>query len=546
MFLRRRRLIAASGLAVASSALPRVAIGQADGRPSITIAVQQISNSASLEPLREQSNVGSRTFSFIFETLIMQNLMGQLEPVPGLAESWKRLDERTVELALRKGVKFHNGDEMTADDVVFTFSRERMFGPDYDITSTKTLFTSVLVRDSVEGKKLPPEVPAVAKRSFPALEKVEAIDKYTVRFTNRTPDVTLEGRIGRLGSDIISRRAYEEAKTWMDWARAPVATGPYKVREFLVDQSLTLDAHEDYWGGRPPLKSVRLVVVPEVASRINGLLAGQFDFICDVPPDQIPGIEKNARFEVLGSPIVNHRLTVFDNHHPTLVDPRVRQAFTHAIDRQAIVDSLWSGRTRVPAGLQWEFYGPMFVENWTVPDYDPAKAKALLKAANYKGDPIPYRLLSNYYTNQVATAQVLVEMWRQAGLNVQIEMRENWQQIFEGNGQRAVRDWSNSAGFNDPISSIVAQHGPQGQQQQTGEWTNAEMNKLSDAMEIETDMTKRKAMFKRMLEICEREDPAYTVLHQTATFTAKRKDIAWKAAPAFQMDFRAGNFKMPG
>src|SRR5262245_33599022 len=172
MFLRRRRILTASGLALANSALPRFAIGQADNRPSIAIAVQQISNTASLEPLREQSNVGSRTFSFIFETLIMQNLLGKLEAVPGLAESWKRLDERTVELGLRKGVKFHNGDEMTADDVVFTFSRERMFGPEYDIASSKTLFTSVLIRDSVEGKKLPPEVPAVAKRSFPALEKV--------------------------------------------------------------------------------------------------------------------------------------------------------------------------------------------------------------------------------------------------------------------------------------------------------------------------------------------------------------------------------------
>jgi peptide/nickel transport system substrate-binding protein len=68
------------------------------------------------------------------------------------------------------------------------------------------------------------------------------------------------------------------------------------------------------------------------------------------------------------------------------------------------------------------------------------------------------------------------------------------------------------------------------------------MNKLSDAMEIETDMTKRKAMFKRMLEICEREDPAYTVLHQNATFTAKRKDIRWKASPSFAMEFRATNF----
>ncbi|HYX02390.1 MAG TPA: ABC transporter substrate-binding protein [Reyranella sp.] len=542
MFLRRRRLIAASGLAAASAALPRIAIGQSDRRPSLTIAVQQISNSASLEPTREHSNVGGRTFSFIFEALIMPNLLGQLEPVPGLAESWKRLDERTIELALRKGVKFHNGDEMTADDVVFTFGRERMFGPDYDMSSSKTLFTSVLIRDSVEGKKLPPEVPAIAKRMFPALEKVEAIDKYTVRFTNRTPDVTLEGRIGRYGCEIISRRAFEEAKSWVEWARAPVATGPYKVREFVPDQSLVLDAHDDYWGGRPPLKSVRLVVVPEVASRINGLLAGQFDFACDVPPDQIPGIEKNPKFEVLGSPIVNHRLTVFDSHHPALVDARVRQAFTHAIDRQAIVDSLWAGRTRVPAGLQWEFYGPMFVENWSVPDYDPAKAKALLKAANYKGDPIPYRLLNNYYTNQVATAQVLVEMWRQVGLNVQIEMKENWQQIFEGNGRRAVRDWSNSASYNDPISSIVTQHGPQGQQQQTGEWANEEMNKLSVAMEVETDLAKRKAMFKRMLEICEREDPAYTVLHQNATFTAKRKDIRWKASPSFAMEFRSSNF----
>ena len=462
MFLRRRRLIATTGLAAASLGLPRIAIGQADHRPSITIAVQQIANSASLEPLREQSNVGQRVFSFLYEPLIMQNLLGKLEAVPGVAESWKRIDERTVEFTLRKGVKFHNGDEMTADDVVFTFSRERMFGPDYDISSNKTLFTSVLIRDSVEGKELPPEVPAVAKRLLPALEKVEAVDKYTVRFTNRTPDVTLEGRLGRMGSDIISRRAFSEAKSWMEWSRAPVATGPYKVREFVPDQSLMMDAHDDYWGGRPPLKSVRLVVVPEVATRINGLLAGQFDFICDVPPDQIPGIEKNAKFEVLGSTIVNHRLTVFDKNHPRLADPRIRQAFTHAIDRQAIVEALWSGRTRVPAGLQWEFYGPMFVDNWTVPAYDPAKAKQLLKEADYKGDPIPYRLLSNYYTNQVATAQVLVEMWRQVGLNVPIEMKENWQQIFDGNGQRAVRDWSNSAGFNDPISSIVGAARPAG------------------------------------------------------------------------------------
>jgi peptide/nickel transport system substrate-binding protein len=539
----RRAFLVGAGLAAGGFALPRVAIGQADNRPTLTIAVQQIATSASLEVVRERSNVGERVQAPIFENLIARNLMSKLEPMPGLAESWKRIDERTIELALRKGVKFHNGDEMTADDVVFTFGPERFFGENYDNKSDKTLFTTVLARDSIEGKKLPAETVGIAKRIWPSLEKVEAVDKYTVRFINRVPDVTLEGRIGGGGSEIISKRGFLETKTWIEWARKPVATGPYKVREFKPDDVLILDAHDDYWGGRPPIKTIRFVVVPEVSSRINGLLSGQYEMICDVPPDQISTIEKNPKFEVQGGLVTNHRILVFDKHHPQLVDPRVRQAISHAIDRQAIVDSLWAGRTRVPPGLQWEFYGPMFIEGWKVPEYDPKKAQALLKAANYKGDPIPFRVLNNYYTNQVGTAQIEVEMWRSAGLNVQIEMRENWQQIFENDGKRAMRDWSNSAVFNDPISSLVGQHGPQGQQQQAKEWSNDEMNKLSGDLEVEIDMPKRKAMFKRMLEICEREDPAYTVLHQTATFTAKRKDIQWKAAPAFQVDFRAENFR---
>jgi peptide/nickel transport system substrate-binding protein len=235
---------------------------------------------------------------------------------------------------------------------------------------------------------------------------------------------------------------------------------------------------------------------------------------------------------------------VFDKNHAQLANPLVRRAFTHAIDRQAIVDSLWAGRTRVPKGLQWEFYGDMFNADWSVPAYDPKLAQDLLKQANYKGDPIPYRLLNNYYTNQVATAQVLVEMWKSVGLNVEIETKENWSQIMERAPNRAVRDWSNSAAFNDPVSSLVAQHGPNGQQQRIGEWTNAELNKLSEFLETSTDRAARKKAFHRMLEIAEREDPAYTVLHQNATFTAKPKSIKWKASPAFAMDFRAGNFEV--
>src|SRR5215468_2630186 len=313
--LRRRTVLAG----LAATALPAPALAQADNRPSINIAVQQIVNSAALDVLREQSNVGDRIFLSMFETLIGRNYQGNLEMVPGLATEWRRIDDRTVELALRRGVKFHNGDELSAEDVVFSFGPERMFGAPDAAGAQGTLFAQTA---NARAGGLPPEVPAVARRMWPALEKVEAVDRTTVRFVNRIPDVTLEGRIQRTGSEIVSKRAFLAAENWLAFARAPVGTGPYKVREFRPDFHLALEAHDDYWGGRPPLKEVKFVVVPEISSRVNGLLSGQYDFICDMPPDQITVIERNPQFHVVGGLIGNHRLTVFDKNHPQLVDPR--------------------------------------------------------------------------------------------------------------------------------------------------------------------------------------------------------------------------------
>ena len=538
----RRAALGAGASLLGAASLPRFAIGQADSRPSITIAVQKVSNSNTLDVLREQSNVGERVFfTSLWEPLISKDWLGNLLPRPGLATEWKRIDDQTVELKLRQGVMFHNGEEMTAEDVVFTFSRERMFG-NTEAKNRTTLKAFEKIPTPRPGKELPLEIIAVARRAWPDLLRVEAVDKYTVRFFNATPDVTLEGRLARYGSDIMSRKGWEDAASYLDWARKPITTGPYRVVEFRPDNMLILEAHDAYWGGRPPIKRIRFVEVPEVPSRIAGLLSGQYQFACDIPPDQISQIEKNANFEVQGGTILNHRLTCFDKNHSQLQNPLVRRAFTHAIDRQAIVDSLWAGRTKVPNGLQWEYYGDMFHADWRVPEYNPKLAQDLLKQAGYKGDPIPYRLLNNYYTNQNATAQILVEMWRSVGLNVEISSKENWTQIMERGEQRAVRDWSNSAPFSDPVSSIVNQHGPNGQQQQIGEWTNAEMNQLCEVLETSTDRAKRRLAFRRMLEICEREDPAYTVLHQNATFTAKPKSLKWQVSPAFAMDFRPGNY----
>ncbi|MDX2483207.1 MAG: ABC transporter substrate-binding protein [Pseudodonghicola sp.] len=540
MLIQRRHALGLIGAAAGSMALPGRGFA-ATQRRSITVAVQKITNNNTLDVWNEQSNVGERVFfPNLWEGLINRDWMGDQGGVPGLATEWTRLDDKTIELKLRQGVKFHNGDEMTADDVVFSFSDERVFAgtqPD----GGKTLYAENFKPKT--DKELPAGVPGVGRRLWPALRGVEAVDKYTVRFHNASPDVTLEGRMIAFGSQIASRRAWDEATNYAEWANAPVTTGAYKVLEYRPDVSLTLVAHDDYWGGRPPLAEIRFLEVPEVASRVNGLLSGEYDFACDLPPDQLDAVRKVAGLEVQGSTILNHRIQVFDKTHPVLADPLIRRAMTHSIDRQLIVDALWDGQTRVPAGLQWEFYDDMFIKGWTAPQFDLTLARDLVKQSGYKGDAIPFRVLNNYYINQVSNAQIMVEMWKQAGLNVELQMVENWGQVLSDETQRGVRDWSNSATFNDPVSSIVAQHGPNGLQQQRGEWTNAEMNELSNFMQKSVDRPARKQAFARMLEITEREDPAFQVLHQNCVFTGMKSELNWKAAPAFAMDFRAENWR---
>ena len=536
----------ALAFACAISYTPWATAQSTDSRPVIRVAVQQIANSGALDPLREQSNVGTRVLPMIYAGLIELDTVGDLSARPALAESWKRIDDRTLEFKLRPGVKFHNGDTVTVEDIAFSFGAQRMFGASQPSMGPATKSAGAAPKPTgdtsfASGPTPPAEVVAVARNIWPSLVGVEIVDDKTIRLVNALPDVTLEGRLARLGSEIISKKAYLAAKDWNAWAQNPISAGPFKVKELKQDQYLVLVAHDDYFGGKPNIKEIRYTVVPEVSSRINGLITGQYDFVTDIPPDQFKIIQNNPKFEVTGGPVMNHRLVVFDKTHPVLANPKIRQAMTHAIDRKAIIDALWGGRTSIPAGLQWEFYADMFISDWSVPKYDVALAKKLLKEAGYKGETIHFRTMNNYYTNQTQTDQIMLEMWRAVGLNVQMQMTENWTQIFEKGPTRGIRGWSNSAPFSDPVSSMVNQHGPQGQQQRMGEWSNEEFNKLSNVLVTSVDQKERRQAFARMLEIAEREDPAYTVLHRTAVFYAKRKDIAWKSSQTFLMDFRPSN-----
>src|SRR5215475_10002836 len=199
-----RRL--ALGLAGAA-ALPRFAIGQGDSRPSLTIAVQKISTSNTLEPMREQSNVGQRVFYTFAETLTDHAWTGDLSLQPGLAESWQRIDGRTLELRLRQNVRFHNGDSLTAEDVAFSFGPERMWsGSSVD---TRGMWTNTA--PGAGTKVPPPEAPKIAMAAYPGFERMEIVDKYTVRFVNKVPDATMEGRLTRNTGVVFSQRAFAEA-----------------------------------------------------------------------------------------------------------------------------------------------------------------------------------------------------------------------------------------------------------------------------------------------------------------------------------------------
>jgi peptide/nickel transport system substrate-binding protein len=536
MIIDRRRFLTAAG----ASALPHFAIAQnagPDTRPSVNVAVQIVSISGTLEPMREQSNVGFRIMPSFSEPLIGIDWLRSQRAEPVLATSWRRIDARTLELTLREDVRMHDGRVMEAEDVAFTFSDQRMWtGLPAD---TRGLFVSTTA--GAAGKTPPPEAAAISRAHFPGFERMEVVDRRTVRFVNAVPDVTLEGRLTRTSGAIFSRAAFAQAPTWLDWARRPIGTGPYRVAAFRPGQDLVLEAHDEYWGSRPPLRRIRFIEVPDVAARVAGLQAGDWDFVCDLPPDQIPGIERSTRHHVVGGPINNNRLIVWDKTHPVLANPLVRRAMSHSIDRQSIVDSLWGGRTAVPRGLQWEVYGDMYLADWGAPRFDLAEARRLLREANYQGQPIPYQLLNNYYTLQVASCQILVEGWRQAGLNVQIEMKENWGQVigrFEGRG---LCDNSNTAVFNDPVAPMSV-YAPGGQTWASGQWQNDEAPRLMDALQTEPELAARRATFRRLLTLTEREDPAYTVLFQTANFTGKRRDLPWQAAKSFVMDFSARNW----
>lgn len=515
---RQMGLVAAATAAIAVVGVLAVPAAAQDNRPAFVIGVERNMEMTEVAVDSSVSNQGFRILYSMYDNLIRTDYRGDLSLKPALATSWQRLDDRTVELTLRQGVKFHNGEELTSEDVVFTFGPERM---------------------STENS------PGYAPTRFAwsKLDRVEAVGKYKVRIISKTPDPILELRIAGWTGQIISKKGFQDAGDWQAWASKAVGTGPFKVTENKVGQYIHMEAFDDYWGGKPNVKSVRWLVIPETSVRIAALAAGEIDIATGLSPDNFADIRRFDELEVVGGPIDNFRVIVFDNRYPVVKDVHVRRAIGLAIDRELIVETLWGGMTGVPISHQWDTFGKMVNPQRTMPRFDPDEAKAELALSNYKGEEIKYCMRNNAYDQEVATAEAMAEMWQAVGLNVSINVLENWAQ-GQDCAKQGFFNWSNTATYPDPVGAIIRLYGPNSNPQAAGQYKNDEFNRLTEVLETSMDSQTRYDAFQKMLDIFDWDDPPAIILHQNAQFYGKRKNIDWTPYLGHYMDLRPDNLKI--
>ncbi len=506
----RRNLIAAgaaSGFLAASGA--PFAMAQNAARRTLRVGMSGFP--ATLDPAMANATAVRRVVTNMFDKLLAFDQSANMALRPALAERWERVSGSALRLFLRKGVMFHDGSPFTAEDVAFSLSPDHLLGPDK------------------AGK-------TTAMQTLDTIDRVEIIDSHTVIVHTKGDDGLIEKRLASWHSEIVSKRAFLAAGNWDAWLAAPVGTGPYKIVSKTLDVDIVLASHDAYWGGLPPFSGVHFRIIRELASRMNALVAKEVDFITDISPDMFPEIERHGELEIAGGPVQNIRSLTIDTTDPVLGKVGVRRALSLALDRKALVQALWQGRLPVPNGYQLATFGEAYIEDFPALAHDPELARKLLREAGYNDEKITYKLLNNYYPNQVSGAQIMIEMWRGVGINVEIQMMENFAQI-QKKPIHAIYDNSNTAIFPDPLAHAWRLFGPNGEMPKLGIWSNEEYFRIGETLKKTIDPAARRPILRRMLEITTNDDPGCIILHGSGQFYAKRKDFGWTPEPSLDLDF---------
>jgi peptide/nickel transport system substrate-binding protein len=470
----------------------------------ITLAV--LSSPNSLDPRIGSDETSQRIHTLIYDYLLA--LDDRLRVVGGLAESWEQTDPTTYIIRLRKGVKFHDGHELTADDVVFTF-----------------------------GCFIDPNFVSPRKGAYRSLKSVEAVDPYTVRFTLKEPFGSFPIN---LVMPVVPNGAGPELRDH------PIGTGPYRFVSMAVDDNVQLAANPDYFRGRPSNDGVVLKVVPDEIMRALELRKGTVDMVVnDLSPDVIHQLAEEKSVTIAESPGTDYAYVGINMRDPILKDRRVRHALGYAIDRQAIVDHLRRGLARPAIGIlppaSWAFDDSVFQFS-----YDPARAVALLEEAGYRdpdgNGPEPrLRLSLKVSTNEFIRLQAAVIQQDLKKVGIELDVRSYefatlYADVLKGNFQLFTLQW---VGVSDPDMLRRVFHSKQMPPNgfNRGYYDNPEVDRLIDAAMAATTDADRRRLYGQAQRVVAEDAPYISLWYKTNVAVSRTQIEGVKLTPSAEFTF---------
>lgn len=335
-----------------------------EAKPGGTLVFGSAGDAARLDPANITDGISITRTDAMFEGLLRYK-EGSTEIEPCLAESWEvSEDGLTFTFHLRKGVKFHDGTDFNADAVVYSYKRQ--FDPNHPFYQYGEW--------------------AYWKWMFNYVNDVEKIDDYTVKITLSQPNASFLTSMAMFTVAIVSPTACE--KYGADFFKNPVGTGPFKFVEWVKDDHVTVEAFDDYWGGRPYLDRIIFRVIPDPSVRLLELEKGTIDCMEYPSPDDLERIKNNPNLVLLETAGINVGYLAMNMGEDTpgfekpFADFRVRRAINHAINKQEIVEYLYKGtavvaKNPIPPSM-WGYNDA--IEDY---EYNPEKARELLKESGY-------------------------------------------------------------------------------------------------------------------------------------------------------------------
>ena len=361
---------------------------------SLTIA--QSVEPPGLDPTTATSAAIPRVvYGNVLEGLVRIERDGKI--VPALAREYNiSKDAKEYTFILKKGVKFHDGKPLDAEDVKFTF--ERLMDPKTNIPNIK------YYRD---------------------IESVEVVDSHTVKFKLKNVNSMFLFNLARPDSIIINKQTVDRLKT------APVGTGPFKFVEWIRGDRVILAKFEEYHRkGFPYLDKVTFKFIGDPSAQIASLKAGDVDVIgYDVSPENALLLEKDPKFKVLNGYTTTEVILSTNQTRKPFDDVRVRRAMAHAIDRSALIKGVMSGYG-VPIGSHMDPGNPYYIDLTSVYPYNPTKAKQLLAEAGYPNGFEAVIKLPERFAYAKRSGEIITDMLSQVGIRLKIELTE-WGQWID-------------------------------------------------------------------------------------------------------------------